>query len=111
RRLSPENANGEYYLSDIPAVLHDAGYPVLACEAPDPREAAGVNDRVQLAEIEAELRRRTNLRWLDEGVTMLDPARTYVDATVHLGGDVTLFPGTLLQGHTVIGAGARIGPD
>jgi bifunctional UDP-N-acetylglucosamine pyrophosphorylase/glucosamine-1-phosphate N-acetyltransferase len=111
RRLSPENAQGEYYLTDVPAVLHDAGHLVLAYEAPDPGEAAGVNDRAQLAAVEAELRRRTNERWLREGVTMLDPARTYVDATVRLAPDVTLFPGTMLQGACVVGTGARIGPD
>jgi bifunctional UDP-N-acetylglucosamine pyrophosphorylase/glucosamine-1-phosphate N-acetyltransferase len=49
--------------------------------------------------------------WLDRGVTMLDPANTYVDATVFLGEDVTLFPGTILQGHTTIGARSEIGPD
>lgn len=111
RRLSPENAQGEYYLSDVPAVLHDAGYTILAHVADDPVEIAGVNDRVQLAAIEAELRRRTNERWLRDGVTMLDPAATYIDATVALGKDVTLFPGTLLQGTTRIGSGAEIGPD
>ena len=111
RRLNPENAQGEYYLSDIPEVLHDAGYKVLAHESGDPMETAGVNDRVQLAAVEAELRRRTNERWLREGVTMLDPERTYIDATVRLGKDVTLFPGVLLQGTTRIGAGAEIGPN
>jgi bifunctional UDP-N-acetylglucosamine pyrophosphorylase / glucosamine-1-phosphate N-acetyltransferase len=111
RRLSPENAHGEYYLSDVIAVLHDAGYPVVGHQADDAMEMAGVNDRVQLAEVEAELRRRTNRRWLEEGVTMLDPDRTYIDATVRLGTDVTLFPGTLLQGQTVVGDHAEIGPD
>lgn len=111
RRLSPENVQGEYYLSDVPAVLHDAGYKILACVADDAVETAGVNDRVQLAAVEAELRRRTNERWLRDGVTMLDPATTYIDATVVLGEDVTLFPGTLLQGSTRVGPGAEIGPD
>jgi bifunctional UDP-N-acetylglucosamine pyrophosphorylase/glucosamine-1-phosphate N-acetyltransferase len=111
RRLSPENAQGEYYLTDIVAVLHDAGYNVTAFEAPDPNETRGVNDRAQLAVAEAELRARTNERWMRLGVTMLDPARTYVDASVVLEPDVTLFPGTMLQGRTVIGAGAEIGPD
>jgi bifunctional UDP-N-acetylglucosamine pyrophosphorylase / glucosamine-1-phosphate N-acetyltransferase len=74
-------------------------------------EAAGVNDRAQLATAEAELRDRTNERWMRRGVTMLDPERTYIDATVELAPDVTLFPGTLLQGRTVIATGADIGPD
>jgi bifunctional UDP-N-acetylglucosamine pyrophosphorylase/glucosamine-1-phosphate N-acetyltransferase len=111
RRLTPENAQGEYYLTDIVEVLADAGYPVASHTAPDPVETSGVNDRVQLAAAEAELRRRTNERWMRKGVTMLDPERTYVDATVDLAPDVTLFPGTLLQGDTTVGEGAEIGPD
>jgi bifunctional UDP-N-acetylglucosamine pyrophosphorylase/glucosamine-1-phosphate N-acetyltransferase len=111
RRLSPENVAGEYYLTDVVGVLHDAGYPVVTKVADDPIETAGVNDRAQLAAAEAELRDRTNERWMRKGVTMLDPERTYVDASVELGTDVTLFPGTILQGHTVIASGAEIGPD
>jgi bifunctional UDP-N-acetylglucosamine pyrophosphorylase/glucosamine-1-phosphate N-acetyltransferase len=111
RRLSPENAQGEYYLTDVVAVLHDAGYRVEAMVAADPTETEGVNDRLQLARAEAELRRRTNERWLRFGVTMLDPERTYIDATVELAPDVALFPGTMLQGRCVIGAGAEVGPD
>jgi bifunctional UDP-N-acetylglucosamine pyrophosphorylase/glucosamine-1-phosphate N-acetyltransferase len=111
RRLQPQNAQGEYYLTDVVGVLHDAGYRVLSYESGDPRESMGVNDRLQLASAEAELRRRTNERLLRQGVTMLDPGHTYVDATVEIGRDVTLFPGTLLQGHCVVGAGAELGPD
>jgi bifunctional UDP-N-acetylglucosamine pyrophosphorylase/glucosamine-1-phosphate N-acetyltransferase len=111
RRLSPENVQGEYYLTDVIEVLHDAGYPVVSLVVKDPMEAAGVNDRAQLAVAEAELRNRTNRIWLQRGVTMLDPARTYIDATVEFGVDVTLFPGTMLQGNTVVAAGAQLGPD
>jgi len=110
RRLSPENAQGEYYLTDVVGVLHDAGHKVVAVETDDPGEAVGVNDRAQLAGAEAELRRRINRRWMQVGVTMVDPERTYVDAAVKLAPDVTLFPGTILQGRTVIGGGARLGP-
>ena len=111
RRLSPENAQGEYYLTDVVGVLHDAGYRVEGLVAPDPIETQGVNDRVQLATAESELRRRTNDRWLRLGVTMVDPDRTYIDATVQLAPDVTLFPGTMLQGRCVVGPGAELGPD
>ena len=111
RRLSPENAQGEYYLTDVVAVLHDAGYNVVSMVAEDSMELAGVNDRAQLAVAEAELRDRTNDRWMLHGVTMLDPERTYIDATVTLGRDVTLFPGTVLQGRTVIADRAELGPD
>lgn len=110
RRLSPDNAQGEYYLTDVVAVLKEAGHKVSALVIDDPDEAEGINDRLQLAAAESELRRRTNERWLSEGVTMVDPASTYLDATVKLGPDVTLFPGTILQGATVVGAGAEIGP-
>jgi len=110
RRVQPANDQGEYYLTDVIEVLHDAGYGVTAVVA-DSEETYGVNDRAQLAAAEAELRRRTNQRWLRMGVTMVDPDRTYVDTTVELAADVTLFPGTVLQGHTVIGRGAEIGPD
>lgn len=111
RRLSPENAQGEYYLSDVIEVLVDAGYRTVGLVASDPIEAAGVNDRAQLAMAEAELRDRTNERWMRRGVTMVDPEHTYVDTSVRLGMDVTLFPGTVLRGATVIGDGAEIGPN
>src|SRR5437899_2773983 len=111
RRLSPENTAGEYYLSDVIAVLHDAGYKVVAMGADDPLETVGVNDRAQLAAAEAVLRQRINGRWMRRGVTMLDPDRTYVDASVRLSSDVTLFPGTMLHGDTLVGPGARLGPD
>jgi bifunctional UDP-N-acetylglucosamine pyrophosphorylase/glucosamine-1-phosphate N-acetyltransferase len=110
RRLQPQNAQGEYYLTDVVSVLHDAGYPVDTVVAQDPGEAAGINDRVQLAQAEAELRRRTNHAWLQKGVTMIDPVSTYIDATVELSTDVTIFPGAILQGRTVVGRATEIGP-
>jgi bifunctional UDP-N-acetylglucosamine pyrophosphorylase / glucosamine-1-phosphate N-acetyltransferase len=111
RRITPENDQREYYLTDVVEVLHDAGYPIVAVLTDEDEEPQGVNDRRQLARAEAVLRQRTNDQWLGLGVTMLDPARTYIDATVKLASDVTLFPGTLLQGATVIGKGAEIGPN
>ena len=110
RRLSPENVQGEYYLTDAIEVLRRAGHHVHAVEA-DPAEVLGVNDRSQLATAEAELRQRINTSWMREGVTMVDPERTYIDATVELETDVRLLPGTILEGRTVIGTGAVIGPD
>jgi bifunctional UDP-N-acetylglucosamine pyrophosphorylase/glucosamine-1-phosphate N-acetyltransferase len=110
RRLSPENVQGEYYLTDAIEVLRRAGHFVNAVEA-DPAEVLGVNDRVQLAEAEAELRGRINARWMREGVTMVDPPRTYIDATVELEPDVRLLPGVILEGRTVIGTGSVVGPD
>ncbi|MDQ3944703.1 MAG: bifunctional UDP-N-acetylglucosamine diphosphorylase/glucosamine-1-phosphate N-acetyltransferase GlmU [Actinomycetota bacterium] len=111
RRLSPENAQGEYYLTDAIAVLRQAGHKVMAMTAPETAEALGVNDRLQLAEAEAALRLRINASWMRAGVTMTDPSRTYVDASVTLGADVSLLPGVVLEGRTTVGPGSVIGPD
>src|SRR5439155_1861134 len=111
RRLSPENAQGEYYLTDAIEVLRAAGHKVIAVKADDPAAAMGVNDRAQLADAEAALRGRINRRWMLAGVTMVDPSRTYIAATVALEPDVRILPGTILEGRTSIAAGAVIGPD
>jgi len=110
RRITPENAQGELYITDVVGVLAEAGHNVVSLVADDPDETQGVNDRVQLAAVEAALRQRTNLHWMREGVTIVDPAATYLDGDVELARDVTLFPGTVLQGATVVGAGSEIGP-
>jgi bifunctional UDP-N-acetylglucosamine pyrophosphorylase/glucosamine-1-phosphate N-acetyltransferase len=111
RRIDPRNARGVYELSDAIRVLAETGHPVHTMPVGDPTEVQAVDDRVQLARVEAELRRRTNLGWLERGVTFVDPEKTYLDTTVELGADVTLFPGTILQGRTVIGEGCEIGPN
>jgi bifunctional UDP-N-acetylglucosamine pyrophosphorylase/glucosamine-1-phosphate N-acetyltransferase len=111
RRLRPTGVTGEHLLSDVYEVLHDAGYRVESLLVADPMEAAGVNDRAQLAIAEAELRYRINERWMRRGVTMWDPEQTYVDASVRLERDVVLLPGVVLQGDCVVGGGAEIGPD
>jgi bifunctional UDP-N-acetylglucosamine pyrophosphorylase / glucosamine-1-phosphate N-acetyltransferase len=111
RRLRPANQQGEYYLTDVIGVLREAGYRVETMAVSDPMEAAGVNDRAQLAAAEAELRDRINERWMRRGVTMWDPERTYVDAEVQLATDVSLLPGVLLRGECTVGEGAEIGPE
>lgn len=110
RRLRPDNAQGEYYLTDVIGSLAAMGHRVGCVQAPA-AETQGVNDRWQLALAERELRNRTNRRWLLNGVTMLDPRQTFIDVTVQLGRDITLYPGTILQGDTVVGDGCEIGPD
>ncbi|MEO7429567.1 MAG: NTP transferase domain-containing protein [Acidimicrobiales bacterium] len=110
RRIQPDNAQGELYLTDVVEVLAEAGHKVITVVATDAKETQGVNDRAQLAAAEADLRARTNRAWQTMGVTMVDPASTYLDADVTLAPDVTLFPGTILQGRTTIGAGVEIGP-
>ena len=111
RRLAPLGPTGEHSLTGVYEVFHDAGYRVESLVLSDPMEAAGVNDRAQLAVAEAELRDRINERWMRRGVTMWDPERTYVDSSVHLATDVVLLPGVVLLGDCSIGPGAEIGPD
>src|SRR5690349_6284200 len=97
RRLTPENAQGEYYLTDAIEVLRAAGHKVIAMTVDDPAETIGVNDRAQLADAESQLRARINEAWMREGVTMVDPARTYIDTSVELEPEVRLLPGTILE--------------
>ncbi len=111
RRLSPSNAQGEYYLTDVIGVLSDLGHRMEALVLDDPTEASGVNDRAQLAAAEAELRRRINHAWMRAGVTMTNPDAVFIDTSVALGADVTLLPGVVLAGTTTIGEGCTIGPN
>ncbi len=111
RRLSPANAQGEYYLTDVVEVLYEAGHRVGSVVVDDTMEVAGVNDRAQLAVAEAELRDRINERWMRRGVTMWDPVNTYIDVDVTLATDVVLLPGVILQGNCVVGEHAELGPD
>ena len=105
------NAQGERYLTDVVALLRAAGDMVSAAVAPDPRVALGVNDRVQLAEAAGILNDRIVRRWQREGVTVTDPATTWIDETVTLAPDVTLLPNTQLLRATVVATGATVGPD
>lgn len=110
RRVDRQNAQNQYYLTDLVAVLHDAGHVTQSVMLDDAAEAQGVNDRLQLAQAEAVLRSRINERWMKRGVTMWDPEHTYIDADVVLGTEVSLLPGCVLKGHCVIQKGAQIGP-
>ena len=84
RRLTPANAQGEYYLTDVIAVLRDAGHAVAALAVDDPFECLGVNDRAQLALAESALRERINTAWMRAGVTMVDPRTTYKIGRAHV---------------------------
>jgi bifunctional UDP-N-acetylglucosamine pyrophosphorylase / glucosamine-1-phosphate N-acetyltransferase len=111
RRITTDNTQGELYVTDVIEVLAGAGHQVVGVLADDADETHGVNDRAQLAAAEAELRHRLNREWMEAGVTFVDPTSTYVDADVELSSDVTLWPSTVLQGRTVVGSGAEIGPS
>ncbi len=103
KKLDPGNAQGEYYLTDIVHLATEQGRRVAAVALDNPDEGLGVNTRRQLAEAELAVRERVRNRWLDAGVTMIDPASTWIDATVTIGKDTILHPNVTLEGTTVIG--------
>ena len=110
-RLTTDNAQGELYLTDVLGMARTDGRRVGAHRIADSWQTEGVNDRVQLAAVYRELNRRVLERWMRAGVTVLDPATTWVDVTVRLGRDVVLRPGVQLHGATTVDDGAEIGPD
>ncbi|MDY6851588.1 MAG: NTP transferase domain-containing protein [Thermodesulfobacteriota bacterium] len=109
--LGRDNDQKEYYLTDLVAMTRDRDMLVAAILSPDPEEVLGINDRADLAEAIAILKVRTNYAWMLAGVTMIDPDTTYIETTVKLARDVTLWPNTLLLGRTSVGPGAAIGPN
>jgi bifunctional UDP-N-acetylglucosamine pyrophosphorylase/glucosamine-1-phosphate N-acetyltransferase len=109
-RLQPQNVQGELYLTDTIAALVAAGERVAAHVAPDPDETEGVNTRVELAHAAAVLRDRINTQHMLAGVTIVDPAATWIDPSVEIAEDVTINPFTVLRGRTRIGEGAEIHP-
>ena len=108
--MDSENSQGEYYLTDVVALLQSSGRGVRAVEV-DEVEMSGVNSRAQLAEAGTLLFRRAAERWMDEGVTIVDPAVTYIDSTVTIAPDATILPFTFLEGETTVAAGAQVGPQ
>ncbi len=109
--LTPTNDQGELYLTDVLGLARRDGRPVAAMVTDDLWQTEGVNDRIQLSAINSEMNRRILERWMREGVTVIDPASTWVHASVDLAPDVTLLPNTSLEGATSVGPGATIGPD
>jgi bifunctional UDP-N-acetylglucosamine pyrophosphorylase / glucosamine-1-phosphate N-acetyltransferase len=110
-RLTTDNAQGEEYLTDVLGLHVAAGLPVAAVVAADEREILGVNDRVQLAGARALLRDRINDAWMRAGVTIVDPATTWIDADVVLERDSVIERNTGLHGRTSVASGAVVGPD
>jgi len=108
--LSNDNAQGEYYLPDVFPALRDAGHTVAAHVAEDIAVTMGVNNRVDLAAVEAEARGRILEAHMLAGVTVVDPASTWVDASVEIAADARIEPGTSLRGETAVGAGSVVGP-
>jgi bifunctional UDP-N-acetylglucosamine pyrophosphorylase/glucosamine-1-phosphate N-acetyltransferase len=111
RRLRSDNAQGELYLTDVIAILRQDGLSVRAEHVDDSALVGGVNDRVQLAALGAELNRRIVTGHQRAGVTVIDPASTWIDVDVTIGRDTVLRPGTQLLGRTRVGGRCDIGPD
>jgi bifunctional UDP-N-acetylglucosamine pyrophosphorylase / glucosamine-1-phosphate N-acetyltransferase len=109
-RITPDNAQGEYYLPDVLAILRADGGTVAAHVVADPALTLGVNDRNDLARVRELAQRRIHERHGTNGVTIVQPASTAIDVTVELGPDTTVEPCTVLRGATRAGAGCRIGP-
>jgi bifunctional UDP-N-acetylglucosamine pyrophosphorylase/glucosamine-1-phosphate N-acetyltransferase len=110
-KIGTHNAQGEKYLTDVAEVLIKGKQKVQALAVADNWLVAGINDRRQLADVALELNLRICEAWQLAGVTILDPASTWIDVTVQLGEDVTLLPGTYLKGFTTVGVGSTIGPE
>ncbi|MEQ2529027.1 bifunctional UDP-N-acetylglucosamine diphosphorylase/glucosamine-1-phosphate N-acetyltransferase GlmU [Robertmurraya yapensis] len=111
KNVSNENVQGEYYLPDVIEILKNRGEIVTAFQTDDFDETLGVNDRVALSQAESTLRNRINEFHMRNGVTIIDPNNTYIDADVEIGQDTIVYPGTVLTGHTKIASDCQIGPN
>ena len=110
-RLSTDNAQQEYYLTDVVSLLYRDGYKTGTYVIDDYRVGLGINNRVQLAEAAMLMREKINKDLMMQGVTMIDPANTYIEHDVRIGTDTTLLPNTTLEKGTIIGKGCLIGPN
>jgi len=110
KRVPTDNAKGEEYLTDVVAILRAEGHRVASLTLADPEEVLGVNDRAQLARARQIMNARLLGAWMRAGVTIVDPASTWIDTGVRLDRDVEIRPGTQLEGATMVAAGARVGP-
>lgn len=111
KKVTNDNAQGEYYLPDVLEILQKQGEKIWAVAADDYESTLGINSRLQLAGAEKILRRRKNEELMAAGVTIMDPATTYIDADVVVGRDTVIYPMTWLEGKTVIGEECEIGPS
>jgi len=110
-RVNRDNKQGEEYLTDVLGIAAADGLPVGAHVVEDWHETLGINDRVQLAEMRRLLNRRLTERWMREGVSVIDPATTWIDVQATLGRDAIVHPNTQLHGATVLAPGAEVGPN
>ena len=108
RAVAARNAQGEYYLTDLIAVYRRRKLPVETLIVEDPREIRGVNTRSELAEVSTIMRQKKNKELMAAGVTIVDPATTYIDPDVEVGADTVIHPGVVIQGHSRIGSACEI---
>jgi len=111
KKINNNNSQGEYYLTDTLEILINEGLKVGAVKVENSWEVLGINDRIQLAEVTEIMRRRILEEHMRSGVTVIDPASTYIDGGIHIGMDTIIYPGTILEGDTVIGENCVIGPN
>ncbi|MEH7503620.1 bifunctional UDP-N-acetylglucosamine diphosphorylase/glucosamine-1-phosphate N-acetyltransferase GlmU [Neobacillus drentensis] len=111
KNVSNDNVQGEYYLPDVIEILKKQGEVVTAFQTNEFEETLGVNDRVALAEAERIMKIRTNTAHMRNGVTIIDPANTYIETDVEIGQDTVIYPGTMIKGKTIIGSECHIGPN
>ncbi len=108
-RVKNDNAQGEYYLTDVPRLLREAGDPVSLYKHKNRREIEGINNRLQLSGMERALRKKTiNKLMLDYGVTFIDPKNVYISALAHIGRDTVIYPNVSIEGETQIGDGCTV---
>lgn len=110
-KITNDNVQGEYYLPDVLTILKRSGGRICAVVADDYQETLGINSRVQLADADKILRQRKNISLMNSGVTIIDPASTFIDVGVEIGQDTIIYPNTYLEGDTKIGADCAIGPN
>lgn len=109
-RIKPNNKQNEYYLTDCPALLKEAGNRVVAVPRFDIREALGVNTRVQLAEVERSIQNQTHEKLMLAGVTIVAPEMTYIDPRAQVEAETIIYPFTTITGPVIVGQNCRIGP-
>jgi len=111
KKISNDNAQQEYYLTDVIGILQSQGETVAAWCATDPTEAIGINDRLALAAAEQAMRARILTQHMLNGVTMIDPNNTYIEKKVQIGADTVVHPGVIIKGNTIIGEDCVVGPN
>ncbi len=111
KEIKDENAQKEYYITDLVQILNEKNMKVKAVVIDDPKEAEGINDRVELADANSWLQRKINEKWMREGVTMINPNATYIGCDVTLEKDVIIYPNCTLLGKTKIQSGTTLLPN